>query len=174
LVLAVLSAGWLAGGESNGLDDVLGDRVGDDGAVSCSTRVVGPQVDAPRSYLTADWSGLPGEAVAGGFVGGRAVQDAQLPLAYREDPYGTQDWLPLVCSFQWPCATALRILGCESGGRALAVNITGHVGLFQISPIHRWSREEMLVPAGNVAAAHELWQRSGWWPWVSSAACWRN
>ena len=116
---------------------------------------------------------MAGEGV--GAAVSRLAPVSEWRLATRIAPtLGAQDWAALVSQYEWDTATALAVLYCESGGREWEINPTGHVGLFQISPIHRWAQIEMLVPAGNVAAAFELWERGGWNPWQSSADCWRR
>ena len=67
----------------------------------------------------------------------------------------------------WPCEWAWAVVGCESGFQVDAVSPDGqHIGLFQVSLVHRWTREELLNPVVNVAAAAELYTRSGGQPWA--------
>lgn len=78
----------------------------------------------------------------------------------------TGDWQSEVLKLPWDTATALRIVGCESGGRPWVVNPTsGAAGLFQIlgGP---------LDPIANVDLAFSMWRVRGWQPWVSSRRCW--
>jgi hypothetical protein len=57
---------------------------------------------------------------------------------------------------------------CESDGNPLSYNPVGpYVGLFQVWLGHRWTRAQLEDPEINVAAAYELYQRSGWQPWPS-------
>ncbi len=104
------------------------------------------------------------DRLGNGLHGGLGANSASVRVA--------QDWTALVSQYEWDTAIAIAILSCESGGVPGVVNSTAHVGLFQISPAHRWSQAEMLVPAANIAAAYELFTRSGWQPWVSSIGCW--
>lgn len=78
----------------------------------------------------------------------------------------------LICSFDWPCAQALRVARCESTLNPRAVNSSGHAGLFQLSPrFHAWrvggDASRLLNAEENVRAAHGLWLDSGrsWRPW---------
>lgn len=75
----------------------------------------------------------------------------------------------LVCSYSWPCEEALRVIECESGGRADAYNPTDSIGLFQIHyPSHYDKverREDLFDPTINVAVAWSIYADSGWIPW---------
>jgi soluble lytic murein transglycosylase-like protein len=80
-------------------------------------------------------------------------------------PEAAFDWRTLLGAYGWDSERAYAIMMCESSGNPLAHNSAGHVGLFQVSPIHRWTRAELENPEINVAAAYELYQRNGWQPW---------
>lgn len=85
----------------------------------------------------------------------------------------------MVCSYSWDCATALRIMWAESGGRPEAWNPwdsqgRGVCGLFQVAvPLHQGVLNlfggDCYNAATNVAAAFHLYQetlklgeRNGW------------
>lgn len=75
----------------------------------------------------------------------------------------------LVCSYQWSCAQALRIMWCESSGRPWVID-KGNYGLMQINRIHAaefadGDPNKFLNPEFNVEVAHILYQRHGWQPW---------
>lgn len=76
-------------------------------------------------------------------------------------------WAALVSrpEFTWDPDWALAVIACESGGDPTVYNPAGHVGLFQVALIHRWSRAELEDPELNVRAAHELYLRDGTAPW---------
>jgi hypothetical protein len=69
--------------------------------------------------------------------------------------------------YPWNAERAYQIMMCESSGDPLAYNPAGHVGLFQVALIHRWTRAELENPEINVAAAFELYEGRGWQPWPS-------
>ncbi len=75
----------------------------------------------------------------------------------------------LVCAYPWDCATALRVMWCESGGRPTSVGRGRNYGLFQMNAIHArhisdfWT--SWMDPARNSQWAYELWTRQGWRPW---------
>ncbi len=102
--------------------------------------------------------GLQGPGLVAGSGGrGDRVRDAQ-------------DWTALVSQYEWDVARALAVVACESSGFPFAVGIEPphrFVGLFQIWTGHRWTEEDLMDPAINVAAAYELYERSGWAPWPS-------
>lgn len=77
----------------------------------------------------------------------------------------------LVCSYAWPCSTALNVMWCESGGRSEAVSWDGrNYGLFQLNVVHAASMpgfwEQWMEPAWNVSQAFSLWTSQGWRPWA--------
>lgn len=110
------------------------------------------------------------EAAAGG---GRGLVDV------RRDPLAADpgsDIPALVCApnLAWPCAQAVAIELCESGGDPAAVSPDGEYwGLFQLSRrwhewrfIRRgWSWVDALDPAKNIAIAAEIYDDAGWAPW---------
>ncbi len=76
------------------------------------------------------------------------------------------DTAALICSYDWDCSTALAIVWRESRFEPEAVNpASGCAGLFQINPIHGYSREWLLVPENNVTVAYALYEERGWQPW---------
>ena len=79
---------------------------------------------------------------------------------------GVEQWRPLVESI-FPAhavETALRIMACESGGRADATGSAGERGLFQIHGIHHDSTYD---PTGNVLAAFRISAGgTNWRPWT--------
>jgi len=77
------------------------------------------------------------------------------------------EWRAFIKGYDWDTQKAEAIVWCESSGNPLAYNPAGHVGLFQVSLIHRWTYDELIQPEINVAAAYELYQRRGWQPWPS-------
>lgn len=78
------------------------------------------------------------------------------------------DWSGLICSYSWPCGTALAIMWCESSGNPAARN-GRYLGLFQVGDFHFGTYGYDLAlwsdPATNVAIAYRLWRDSGWGPW---------
>ena len=73
--------------------------------------------------------------------------------------------------YAWDHATAWAICMAESAGNPAAINhrdqhngCTGSAGLMQIACIHTGGAHE-LDPERNLAAAWEIYQRSGWTPW---------
>jgi hypothetical protein len=77
------------------------------------------------------------------------------------------DMRALICApeWDWDCTWALATVWCESSGNPLAYNPAGHVGLWQVSLIHRWTREELEDAELNTRAAHELYLRQGRGAW---------
>lgn len=59
---------------------------------------------------------------------------------------------------------------CESTMRPNAVSPGGHLGLFQLSPIHssRVGGDSTLFldPEINTATAYAIWSEQGWRPWA--------
>lgn len=70
----------------------------------------------------------------------------------------------MICALPWPCGEALRVAWCESRFDPQAVGEAGERGLFQVLP-HVWGPVPA-EPAGQVAQAHEIWQKHGWRPWT--------
>lgn len=83
----------------------------------------------------------------------------------------------IVCVHDWDCATAMRVVDCETGGTwdPGSLGIYDEIGWFQIHPIHfhRFDPARLSDPAYNTACAWELYAERGWVPWYSSYACWR-
>ncbi len=89
------------------------------------------------------------------------------------------DYGAFICSYSWPCETALRIVygptaACptgESNGDPTAISWNGtSYGLFQIWRGHAWRWpdfwSEWANPEVNTAWAYELYLESGGWgPW---------
>jgi hypothetical protein len=75
----------------------------------------------------------------------------------------------LVCTYPWPCAEALKVLWCESGGKPWAIGRGSNYGLFQINQVHgrRFSNfwNTWMDPAKNIEWAYSIWARQGWKPW---------
>lgn len=98
---------------------------------------------------------------------------------------GVEDWRPLVEQFFAPrhVRRALRVIACESGGRANAKNPTSTAsGLFQHlgslwperSAKAGWAGADVFDPVANVAvAAWLVYGDGGWSHWNPSAGCWR-
>lgn len=78
----------------------------------------------------------------------------------------------IICAYSWDCATAMRVVGCETGGTfyAGAVGNGGERGCFQIHSIH-WGKPQcsgnLFDPAHNAACAYSLYADQGWTPWWS-------
>lgn len=75
----------------------------------------------------------------------------------------------LLCSYGWSCATARRIMWCESSGRPNAY-AAGNYGLMQINQIHanefaNGDATRFYDPEFNIEVAYQLYQRRGWQPW---------
>ncbi len=81
----------------------------------------------------------------------------------------------LACApeYEWSCGWIISVIACESGGRPTVVGAeytpsgTLHhfIGLLQIWEGHRWTEEELKVPAINIAAGYELWEAGGGSSW---------
>jgi hypothetical protein len=96
----------------------------------------------------------------------------------------TADWRPLVSQFfeSRHVDRALRIISCESGGRANAKNPTSTAsGLFQHlgslwasrSAKAGWAGSDIFDPVANVAvAAWLVYDDGGWSHWSPSGGCW--
>jgi hypothetical protein len=101
-------------------------------------------------------------------------------------------WRPLLETYDWDVATALRVIDCESEGRAWVPNQqgSGALGLFQAMPTWRGlayqltGSTDLADPVVNIAVAYYLWADSGgsfgWWGadgrahghWGASLRCW--
>jgi hypothetical protein len=103
-----------------------------------------------------------------------------------ESAAGTADWRSLVSVYFEPhhVDRALRVIGCESGGRPDAKNpISTASGLFQhlgsLWPARAasagWAGSDVFDPVANVAvAAWLVYDGGGWSHWTASAGCWRR
>lgn len=86
------------------------------------------------------------------------------PPANSVGAQASGDWVALVCSYAWDCATALRIIECESHGDIYAVNpSSGACGLWQHLPCAGYGSA-----AASTALAWEKYSARGWQPW----SCW--
>lgn len=118
--------------------------------------------------------------VAGGLDVPRTAHDL-----VPDEVVSPDDWRPLVEQFFAPghVRRALRIIACESGGRADAKNPTSTAsGLFQHlaslwperSAEAGWAGADVFDPVANVAvAAWLVYEDGGWSHWNPSAGCWR-
>lgn len=77
----------------------------------------------------------------------------------------------VVCAYPWDCATAMRIVDCETGGtfNPRAVGDDHERGWFQIRFNH-WGKPgcnpvHLFDPAYNTACAYSIWTEQGWRPW---------
>ena len=98
----------------------------------------------------------------------QAVSTPYTPPVYNS---GVEQWRSLVASIM-PAETIdrwLRVMACESGGRADAVGAAGELGLLQIHPRYHW--DATTDPEGNVRAAYRIsgggydfgpWSCKGW------------
>ena len=72
-------------------------------------------------------------------------------------------WREVVCSYDWDCEWALRVIRCESNGNPDSVNPAGpYVGLFQIHASYGGNLHD---PYYNIAAAYDIWSARGTGPW---------
>lgn len=79
------------------------------------------------------------------------------------------DWDSLLQQYFGAAWTAAkRVMLCESGGNAHAINrSSGATGLMQIMPLPgRPSQEALLDPAVNIATAYKIYAAQGWRPWT--------
>lgn len=96
-----------------------------------------------------------------GVVLATSVQASTQPQTQYDD---------LICSYEWSCTQARRIMWCESSGRTWVIN-QGNYGLMQINRIHapeftvNNDPTEFLNPEFNIQVAFQLYQRRGWQPW---------
>lgn len=83
----------------------------------------------------------------------------------------------IICAYPWDCATAMRIVSCETGGTFSpnVVGAAGERGCFQIHSTH-WGKPQcnpdlLFDPAYNAACAYSIYAGdaetpgSGWQPW---------
>lgn len=83
----------------------------------------------------------------------------------------------VVCTYPWDCATAMRIVDCETGGTwdPNAVGNSGERGWFQIASVH-WDKPQcdpvrLFDPVYNTACAYFVYAGDaetpgqGWNPW---------
>lgn len=95
------------------------------------------------------------------------VTQPRPPPAAVSGVAGVEQWRDEVAAYgDWDVDLMLRIMGCESGGRANADNPSSTAsGLFQIlgGPYD---------PVANIALAHSMWSTRGTQPWNSSRSCW--
>lgn len=118
--------------------------------------------DAPRATAPAEAEAVTPERVGREPLGGP-------PLAST-----AQGIKAIICAYSWDCATAMRIVDCETGG-TFDPYANGHEderGWFQIRFNH-WDKlqcnpEYLYNPAYNTACAYSIWLESGWGPW----SCW--
>lgn len=86
-------------------------------------------------------------------------------------PVPVSDASSIICAYGWDCATAMRVVDCETGGTwdPGSVSSYGEIGWFQINPIHFWrfDASRLADPVYNTACAWELYAESGWAPWRS-------
>jgi uncharacterized protein YabE (DUF348 family) len=72
-------------------------------------------------------------------------------------------WREVVCSYDWDCDWAMRVIRCESNGNPDAYNPAGpYIGLFQI---HESYGGNLYDPYYNIAAAYDIWSARGTGPW---------
>lgn len=76
-----------------------------------------------------------------------------------QEPTGCAVYLPLVEQYNWPVATMMAIMQAESSCNPQAYNPSGCYGLFQLY------NEDITDPAGNVAAAYQIYLRQGLGAW---------
>ena len=83
------------------------------------------------------------------------------------------DYRDLVCSFDWPCEKAIRVMFCESRYDPQAYS-QGNYGLYQINAIHRarvgGDLQSLYTPSVNIAVAYAIWSEQGWRPWGCRSA----
>lgn len=86
--------------------------------------------------------------------------------ASAPEPASAPSLADLVCSYGWPCAEALSVMQCESGGRNVQ-NASGgpFIGPFQLWTGHARAGENLWDVATNVAVAYRIWSAQGWGPW---------
>lgn len=134
----------------------------------------------PGCVLVMPEAACPVTAVAGGLDVPFDAHDL-VPETVRS----IEDWRPLVSQFFEPrhVGRALRVIACESGGRAYASNpVSSASGLFQhlasLWPERAaeagWAGSDVFDPVANVAvAAWLVYHGGGWSHWSPSRGCWR-
>ena len=79
----------------------------------------------------------------------------------------------IICAYPWDCATAMRVVDCETGGTfsPFVVGAEEEKGCFQIHPVH-WGKsycqpDLLFDPAYNAECAWQInaVEGQGWWPW---------
>ena len=85
--------------------------------------------------------------------------------------YGEQAIRDLICSYDWSCDEALRVVYCESRFQPGVVSPDGrNWGLFQVNLVHLarvgGDTTALLDPATNVRVAYDIYRDAGGWrPW---------
>ena len=138
--------------------------------------------DEHGTQRAAEWAGrvfVPNGVAEGTGDRGAAVVSLSGEQARTTVPAGCADCAggvdAIVCSYSWPCDEALRVVygptpTCptgESGGNWSAEN-GPNIGGFQVNiDAHPYTREQMLDPEQNIAAAYGIWLDSGgnWSAW---------
>lgn len=102
------------------------------------------------------------------------------PRARRTARYAPEELRPILAQYSWNVDDALLVVygptpACpygESNGKPTVVSDGGHVGIFQLSPIHAWRFEargwtwlDSFVAERNIAVAFDLYSERGWEPW---------
>ena len=170
--VAVFQGGTLGHSQDtdNGGDSTTGDIPGWD---FTAVRLV--HGDAVRAGVRVDDVGVQQAAEVGPGVSGDEQGDAggePAASAAPEPPAFTpatdiEQW---ICTYNWDCRTALRVLYCESGADPNAIGRGSNYGLYQINAVHasHWAGfwEHWFEPAWNIALAYEIWTVRGWSPWA--------
>ena len=81
---------------------------------------------------------------------------------------GQGQWTELICSYDWDCDKAQRVMMCESRGDPLAYSQGNH-GLYQLATVQGYrvggDLASLYDPVVNVRTAHSIWSEQGWQPW---------
>lgn len=105
------------------------------------------------------------------------------PIRFLETEQ-VQQWRPLLEQYDWPVETALRVIACESEGKAAVWNRegSGAHGLFQLlgweaKAFELYGVWSVADPEVNVGVAHYLYRAGGnrfntRIGWSASAHCW--
>lgn len=124
-------------------------------------------VTAPPLTTSTAHPALPRASRSMAVQGRSPAAPARPPIAPRSTA-GVEQWRALVSQYPWPVEEALRVMKCESGGRADAVG-PRYVDRYGKS---HWPMSLFQVmdgpadPAANVAVAYGMWARAGWGPWT--------
>ena len=91
------------------------------------------------------------------------------------DLYTNSAFADYICTLQWDCAYAQRVIHCESKDNPLSDNGSDR-GLFQLNQIHaiKWPDywQNWSDPYWNINHAYELYvEWGGWKPWWPSSGC---